>query len=295
MTSHGPVPKFPVKNKIIAITGGGSGIGFAFAKLTHSQGARILIGYLKLTSEAEQYLQSADENTITWTTCDVTDWSSLRALINYSVKHFKDVPDIYCPMAGVYEPKFSNFWDDSEQDSYKAMRINVDHPIKLTRLAMRALAGANKQGVVCLVASTAGIRGNYFASIYATTKHAIMGFAKSMGQADPDQGVKVVCVMPGTVQSNLWEGRDDDIARETRYEQRKLMPPNTIAQVMVRLIENEEFSGGTCMLKTIGEERVVEKGWREKEGEYDPSPRPEADLSRIRSILEGERGKPWQV
>ena len=195
---YGPVPDFPVKGKIVAITGGGSGIGLALTKLCHMNGARVLIGDLKLTSEAEEYA-SRSKSDVAFQHCDVTSWRSLRELITASVKNFGEVPDVYCPVAGVFEPPFSNFWDDTDDDSYKSIRINVDHPVKLTRLAMTALAGANKQGVVCLVASTAGIRGNYFASLYATAKHAVVGFAKSMGPADPEQGVKVVCILPGTV------------------------------------------------------------------------------------------------
>lgn len=293
MTEYGPVAEFNVQGKIVAITGGGSGIGFALAKLCHEKGARILIGDLKLTPEAEEYLKNQEK--ITWTSCDVTDWSSLHKLISTSVSKYGDVPDVYCPVAGVYEPSWSNFWDDSETDSYKSIRINVDHPIKLTRLAMRALAGANKQGVVCLVASTAGIRGNLYAAVYASTKHAIMGFVKSVGQIDPEEGVKVVCVMPGTVQSGLWEGRGDSVAAETKYSERKLMSPTVIAELMLRMIEKQEYGGGTCLLKTIQEERIVEKGWNLKEGEYDPSPRPEADMSRIKGILDSERGKKWQI
>ncbi|KAK5072900.1 hypothetical protein LTR64_000691 [Lithohypha guttulata] len=298
MTRYGPVPNFPIKDKVVCITGGGSGIGFALAKLCHDNGARVLIGDLKLTSEAEEYISAQSNNDkatgVTWTKCDVKEWKDLHNLISKSLEVFGDVPDVYCPVAGVYEPPWSNFWDDREENGYQSIRINLGHPVKLTRLAIRALAGAKKQGVVCLVASTAGIRGNYFATIYATTKHAIMGFAKSMGQADPEEGVKVVCVMPGTVQSPLWENREDDIAKETKYSERKLMPPSTIAEVMLRMIQEQRYSGGTCLLKTIGEERVVEQGWDAKEGEYDPSPRPEADMSRIKAILEGERGKKWE-
>lgn len=94
--------------------------------------------------------------------------------------------------------------DDNEEAEYNTIQINVNHPVKFTRLAMRALAGAEKQGVVALVASIAGIRANYLASLYATSKHAVVGFAKSMAQADVEEGVKIVCVLPGMVQSPLY-------------------------------------------------------------------------------------------
>ena len=79
----------------------------------------------------------------------------------------------------------------------------------------------------------------------------------------------------------------------TRYKDRKLMQPVDIAEVMLKMIEQKAYSGGTCVLKTLAEERNVEDGWDKQEGKYDPSPRPEVDLGRIRELLEKERGRPW--
>ncbi|KAK3115931.1 hypothetical protein LTR53_004262 [Teratosphaeriaceae sp. CCFEE 6253] len=297
MTKYGPVPEFPVKNKIVVITGGGSGIGLALVKLCHSKGARVLIGDLKLTAEAAAYIEQNSDGHIAFEICDVSSWNSLHDLISASVATFGDVPDIYVPCAGVFEPRWSNFWDDTDEESYRMLRINIDHPIKLTRLAMRALAGAEKRGVVCLVASTAGIRGNYFASLYAASKHAIVGFAKSMGQADIEEGVKIVAVLPGMVDSPLWTSRDDAVAAQCKYEERPALQPGDIAEVMVRMIEGRGYDGGTCVLKTPYEERVEEDGYltgeRKGPGTYDPSPRPEPDISRIKAVLAGERGKKW--
>jgi len=48
------------------------------------------------------------------------------------------------------------------------------------------------------------------------------------------------------------------------------------------------------VLKTPLEERVIELGWDRLEDAYDPSPRPQADLTRMKGILERERGVPWR-
>lgn len=69
--------------------------------------------------------------------------------------------------------------------------------IKLTRLAIRALLGKDKQGVVAIVASIAGYSKQYPAPIYSATKHAVVGFTRSLGDAQQVQGVKVVAVCPG--------------------------------------------------------------------------------------------------
>lgn len=69
--------------------------------------------------------------------------------------------------------------------------------IKLTRLAIRACLGANKKGVVAITASIAGYSKQYVAPIYSATKHAVVGFTRSMGEAETLQGVKVVAIAPG--------------------------------------------------------------------------------------------------
>ena len=226
----------------------------------------------------------------------MSSWDDLHELISASVKKFKEVPDVYAPVAGIFEPSWSNFWDDESSGSYKTMRINVDHPIKFTRLAMRALAGAEKQGVVCLVASTAGIRANYLASLYTASKHAIVGFAKAMGQADIDQGVRINCILPGLVSSPLWHDREDNMKEWGKFDGRKQLQPSDIADVMVKMVESKEYEGGTCVLKTPYEERIEEEGHQKMVRQlksYDPSPRPEPGLERVKEVLQKERGKKW--
>ena len=71
-----------------------TGIGFAFAKACHSKGARVLIGDLKLTKEAEEYVSKSNGSDIAFQKCDVSSWDDLHNLISASVEKFKDVPDV---------------------------------------------------------------------------------------------------------------------------------------------------------------------------------------------------------
>jgi hypothetical protein len=115
-------------------------------------------------------------------------------------------------------------------------------------------------------------------------------------KSSAQEGVKIVCVLPGVVQSPLWTDRDDDIAEEMKYKDRDGLQPEDIADVMVRMIESKEYGGGTTVLKTPYEERIEEDGYiksKEKGQSYDPSPRPEPDISRLRGLIAAERGKKW--
>ena len=181
-----------------------------------SKGAKVVIGDLRLSPEAEEFAGSSKD--VAFAKCDVTNWKDLENLIAVSEQSFGDVPDIYVPGAGILEPvfqgflswpclyrpltsiqAFSSFWHDREEERYASIDINTAHPIKFTRMAIRALLGKNKPGVVVIIASMAGLRGSYLAPIYCATKFAMVGFAKSLAYADEDQGVKVVCICPGYV------------------------------------------------------------------------------------------------
>lgn len=47
------------------------------------------------------------------------------------------------------------------------------------------------------MASMAGYQGNFGATMYCTTKHALVGFTRSVGPLDSHEGVKVVTICPG--------------------------------------------------------------------------------------------------
>jgi len=95
------------------------------------------------------------------------------------------------------------------------------------------------------------------------------------------------------VETRLWTDREPEFRAMNKYEERPALQPSDIASVMCKMVENKDYSGGTVVLKTPLEEKVIEQGYEKQSGTYDPSPRPEADLSRIKGIIEKERGVQW--
>lgn len=194
-----PFGDFPIHGKIVVVTGAGSGINLAFAQLAHKKGARgVVIGDLRLTEEAEDLVKRSG-GAVVFVRCDVARRVDLQNLIEVAEKEYGDVPDVYVPGAGVCEPAWSNFYDDTEEDGYAQLSINLIHPLKLSRMAIRALLSKDKKGVILLVSSTSGIAGTYALPIYTASKHGILGFVRSMVESDPIEGVKVVAVCPGYI------------------------------------------------------------------------------------------------
>ncbi|KAM5346073.1 hypothetical protein ACJ41O_009078 [Fusarium nematophilum] len=248
--------KFPIQNKIIVVTGG---IGLSYALLAQQKGARaVLIADINLTGEAKL---ATDHASIEFIKCDVTKWSDLQNLIDVSLDRFGDVPDVFVASAGVFEPPYSNFWDDPEpleSNGYKHIDINVNHPIKLTRLAIRALLGKNKRGVVAIVGSIAGYSKQYPAPIYSATKHAIVGFTRSLGSAQEVQGVKVVSVCPGRIVTTpIWTTGTPGSGERFGVNTAVAITSDEVAEAIGEAVESEEYPGGTILEVSKEGTRVI--------------------------------------
>ena len=62
----------------------------------------MIIADIRLTKEAEEYVSAASN--VIFQKCDVTVWADLENVIAVSEKEFGDVPDVYVPGAGIFEP-----------------------------------------------------------------------------------------------------------------------------------------------------------------------------------------------
>jgi NAD(P)-dependent dehydrogenase (short-subunit alcohol dehydrogenase family) len=145
----------PLNSKILLITGGASGIGLCVTKQAHDLGARVLVADLRTTPDFDTF--AANKSNILYVQSDVARWADFDKIFNACEKEWNDVPDGYAICAGLFDPPFSNFWQDPEDEGYKQVEVNVNHPIKLTRLAIRKSLGKGKRASVCIIVSNASI------------------------------------------------------------------------------------------------------------------------------------------
>ncbi len=190
-----------LKGKIALVTGGGSGINLAFVKLLYSAGCNVLIADLALHISAQSWLSTiSTEGRIAFQQTDVIDWSQLERTISACEENFSSVPDIIVPGAGIYEPSTNSFWNDLDSaSSYKVLDVNLVHPIKLSRIAIRALRRAGKGGTIVLISSIAGQRSSIVTPLYTASKHGINSFIRGMAMLEELAGIKVMGVAPGFV------------------------------------------------------------------------------------------------
>jgi NAD(P)-dependent dehydrogenase (short-subunit alcohol dehydrogenase family) len=92
-------------------------------------------------------------------------------------------------------------WYNTEDDQghYAAISTNVEHPMKVARIAIRCLLSKIKKSVVLYMSSLSGLGSKYRRVLYCAIKHAIVGLVKGIDLADELEVVKVVTICPGCV------------------------------------------------------------------------------------------------
>ena len=175
------------------------GIGLEFVRLLLKNGCNVVIGDLQLNPNAQKLVESTSgPSKVVFKKTDVTNWVELTDLFTFTEKEF-GTPDIVCPAAGIFEPKWSNFWNDTEEQGYKTVQVNIEHPVKATRLAIRSFLKANKAGIVAHVSSIGGQCTRLGVPIYCATKAFINHFVRAFAELDSKERIKVLAVAPGFV------------------------------------------------------------------------------------------------
>ncbi|KAL4802971.1 NAD(P)-binding protein [Aspergillus unguis] len=249
--------------KTAIITGGCSGIGLSLAKALHSNGYSLVIGDISLHSSAKEWFQHVGPNStprVIYQPTDVTNWTQLEALFDTCEHQLNQTPDVIIPAAGIYEPSANSFWGDQDSAStsrYKLFDVNILHPIKMSRIAIRRLRAAGKQkGVIVHFSSITAQIPSVVNPLYSVSKQAVSQFVRCMAPLDKLAGIRVVAVAPGVVDTPLF--RDSPQARaHIDLEKDFTLPPEEVVRACMALITDSKYPSGTILeIGDIG-------GWRE--------------------------------
>lgn len=156
---------------------------------------------LALHASAKEWLKTIQSQTsprVRFQKVDVSDWKQLELAFEVFENHFGGSPDIVVPGAGVYEPSSNGFWADADDAShYKLFDINILHPIKISRIAIRRLRRDQKPGVILHLSSITAQIPSVVNPLYSVSKQAISQFVRCMAPLDGLAGIRVVAVAPG--------------------------------------------------------------------------------------------------
>lgn len=252
-----------LSGKTAIVTGAGSGINLAFARLLLAKQCNVLIADLALRPEAKEVVDahsslSGSSPRAVFQETDVRDWSQLERMFDTASREFGGV-DIVCPGAGVYEPPFSSFWhppgspasrDPPSSSRYASIDINLSHPIRTTQLAIayflshRSSATTTKH--IIHISSIAAQVSPLLAPIYNATKHGLSGFVRTMAPLDnPSHRIRVTAVAPGVIDTPLWRDNLEKL-RLVDDSSDEWVTAEDVAEVMGSLVDGREEVDVVC-------------------------------------------------
>ncbi|KKT78106.1 MAG: D-beta-hydroxybutyrate dehydrogenase [Parcubacteria group bacterium GW2011_GWF2_44_8] len=181
--------------KSVVITGGSSGLGYAIAQLLTTKNALVhLVGQsMSKLSEAAINLNYPHLSVFP---ADVSNYDQLSQVFSTIGQ-----VDVVINCAGV--------WLEGELDAYKhesiskLIDINVKGTIYACQLALPQMRARN-EGYLMNVSSTYGLLLRKAGSVYGASKYAVRGFSEFLREDLKDTNVKVACLYPGAMKTNLF-------------------------------------------------------------------------------------------
>jgi NAD(P)-dependent dehydrogenase (short-subunit alcohol dehydrogenase family) len=239
-----------LEGKRIIVTGAGSGIGRAIALRMADEGARVALADVD-EDAAKRVAEEIGGDTLVQR-ADVTGAESVEALIGRVVSEW-DGLDVMVNNAGVGIA--STVVDATEEDYDKMMDVCVRGTFLGMKYAVPAIRGSGG-GSIINMSSIAALVGLNDRAIYCAAKGAILSMTRAAAIDHIEEGVRVNCIAPGTVDTP-WISRitstydDPDEARkkmQARQPHNRFVTPEEIAAMAAYLASDESGSVvGACM------------------------------------------------
>ncbi|KAF2628132.1 NAD(P)-binding protein [Macroventuria anomochaeta] len=223
--------------KTVIVTGGAGGIGAQTIRTFHAHGCNVVIADLPSARGAAESLIASlsDPSRALFHETDITHWEAMRGLFRNTKEKFSQV-DIVIANAGLMESR--GFFDFEEDDNgelkepteaYKIIDVNLKGSMNTLRLAMHAMQSNSPdvdgaRGSVVLIASVSGYFGGTGVVSYISSKHGIVGLARSSQRKADELDVRVNVIAPFFTPTYITTGYSE------KWRKRGL-PANTVEGV----------------------------------------------------------------
>ena len=222
-------------NKIAIITGASRGIGVRVAEALAAKGVHLALAARSADDleETAARIQARGVRAIAVPT-DVTDNQDLQSLVDRTEAELGP-PDLLVNNAGVQ--KVTRFEKAEPEDIAWIINTNVIAVEVLTRLVLPGMLERGR-GHICNIASLSGKTAYPYNTIYASSKHAVVGFSWSLREEMRPYGVEVSVICPGFVADEGMFARrhpDDPPPTITR-----MVSPTEVATKTIEAIEKNK-------------------------------------------------------
>jgi NAD(P)-dependent dehydrogenase (short-subunit alcohol dehydrogenase family) len=218
-----------IRDKIIVVTGGGSGIGAALCRRFADEGAKAIV-VADLNEDGARAV--ADEIGGTARRVDVTKEAEIVELIDAVEAEIGPI-DLFCSNAGI---GIGRGLEATDEQWETIMAVNVyAHVWAARHLVPRMVARGG--GYLLNTSSAAGLLSQIGSVTYAVTKHAAVSFAEWVSITHGNEGIKVSVLAPQAVNTPMIAGSEQGGVAGVDG----IMEPEELAEVVVEGLADERF------------------------------------------------------
>jgi D-xylose 1-dehydrogenase len=245
-----------LRDRVVVVTGGASGIGEAIVEACAMQNARV--AFLDIQDAAAEQLmrriESAGFAAPVYYHCDLTDIATLQRTTEEVLGRFLTV-DILVNNAGndtrhSIEEVSSAYWDQS-------MAINLKHQFFMAQAVIPAMQKAGR-GSIINMSSIGWAIPSRNVPVYVTAKAAIIGMSRTLAHELGAHNIRVNCIMPGAIlterQKQLWftEAYKAEILASQALK--RMILPEEVARLVLFLASDDSAA-------ITSQSYVIDGGW----------------------------------
>lgn len=218
--------------RVVLITGGGTGIGRAIAYRLADAGARVVI-----TGRREEPLRQAvaerpETSPISWQTCDVGDLAGVQQVAQWTQQTHGPI-SILVNAAGV-NIKTRSMEQMAPEQWEQVMRINATGAYHCMYAVLPQMK-TQKDGLIVNISSISGKRALALGGIaYCASKFAMTALGTAVGAEVAEHGIRVTNVYPGEVDTPILQQRPQPVSEDHRQW---ILQPDDVAHLVLAVCQ----------------------------------------------------------